>query len=48
MELVNVGLYYNTGTRLVVYSVITELLLKPATTVSKKTSYSQVDCVMSV
>lgn len=30
----------------VVYSVITELLLKPATTVSKKTSFSQVVCVM--
>lgn len=31
-----------------VYSVITELLLKPATTVSEKTSYSQVVCVISV
>lgn len=31
-----------------VYSVITELLRKPATNVSKNTSYSQVDCLKSV
>lgn len=31
-----------------VYSVVRELLLKPATTVSKKTSYSQVVCIISV